>query len=139
MHRGTRILTALVSGLAARFMLARYLLASICALATDMIVFLALSHGGVSPTMAALGGYLAGLIVHWIISVRFVFDTGKSATQIQLLGFVATALLGLGITMAMVGSLSAAGAPPAVAKLLSVPVSFLAVYAARKYGVFARA
>lgn len=139
MHNSVRILAALVSALAARFMLARYLLASVSALATDMIVFLGLSHGGASPMMAALGGYCAGLIVHWIISVRFVFDTGHGATQGQLLGFVATALLGLGITMAIVGSLSAAGVAPAVAKLLSVPISFFTVYAARKYGVFARA
>ncbi|MEJ7934261.1 GtrA family protein [Sphingobium sp. AN558] len=135
MDSGVRILTAL----AARFMVARYLLASASALMTDMIVFLALSHGGASPMMAALGGYAAGLIVHWVISIRFVFDTRGGATHGQLMGFVATALLGLGMTMGIVGSLSAIGLPPAVAKLFSVPVSFFTVYAARKYGVFARA
>jgi hypothetical protein len=48
-------------------------------------------------------------------------------------------LLGMGMTMAMVGSLSLIGIAPALAKLLSVPASFLTVYAIRKYGVFARA
>jgi len=45
----------------------------------------------------------------------------------------------MGITLAMVGGLSMVGVAPAIAKLLSVPVSFLTVYAIRKYGVFARA
>lgn len=135
MDNGVRLLAALV----ARFMLARYLLASASALTADMIVFLALSRGGASPMMAALGGYAVGLIVHWVISTRFVFDMRGGATHGQLMGFVATALLGLGITMGVVGSLSAVGLPPALAKLISVPASFFTVYAARKYGVFARA
>lgn len=132
-------LTAWVVRMAVRFMFARYLLASICALAADMLLFLAFSQSGTSPVLAAFGGYAGGLIVHWAISVRFVFETGESATHAQRLAFVASALLGMGITMAMVGSLSALAVPPPIAKLLTVPVSFLAVYAIRKYGIFARA
>ena len=45
----------------------------------------------------------------------------------------------MGITLSMVGGLSLIGVAPTIAKLLSVPVSFLTVYAIRKYGVFARA
>nr|WP_301287198.1 GtrA family protein [Sphingobium sp. OAS761] len=118
---------------------ARYLLASICALSSDMAVFLLLDRMGSAPMLAAFGGYAAGLVVHWAISIRYVFDTGAGPTHAQRAGFVATALLGMGITLAMVGGLSAVGLAPPVAKLLSVPVSFLTVYAIRKYGVFARA
>ena len=120
------MLVALVS----RLMFARYLLASICALSSDMALLLML---------AAFGGYAVGLIVHWTISIRFVFDTGNGPTHAQRAGFVASALLGMGITLSMVGGLSLIGVAPAIAKLLSVPVSFLTVYAIRKYGVFARA
>ena len=134
-----RTLTGLSAAIATRFMLARYLLASICALSTDMIAFLALSHLGAPPVLAAFGGYAAGLVVHWTISVRFVFDTAGGATHGQRVGFVASALLGMAITMGIVGGLSAMGMLPALAKLLSVPVSFFTVYAIRKYGVFARA
>lgn len=130
-----RVLTALV----ARLMFARYLLASICALSSDMALFLMLDHFGAAPMLAAFGGYAIGLAVHWMISIRFVFDTGTGPTHAQRAGFVASALLGMGITLAMVGGLSLTGVAPTIAKLLSVPVSFLTVYAIRKYGVFARA
>lgn len=132
-------LLRLIGGPIARLMFARYLLASIGALAADFGIFLALGRGGLPPVAAAFGGYTSGLLVHWLISVRFVFDTGNGPTHRQRLAFVASAILGLGLTMAMVGALTLAGASPAIAKLLSIPVSFLAVYAIRKYGVFARA
>ncbi len=133
------VLTRLVT----RLMFARYLLASICALSSDMALFLLLDRLGTPPMLAALGGYALGLLVHWIISIRFVFDTGTAAgggpTHAQRAGFVASALLGMGITLAIVGGLSALHILPTLAKLASVPVSFLTVYAIRKYGVFARA
>ena len=123
----------------ARLMFARYLLASIIALASDFALFLLLDRLGLAPVAAACGGYAGGLLVHWAISVRFVFDTGAGPSHGQRLAFIASALLGMGMTMAMVGALSVVGVAPALAKLLSVPVSFLTVYAIRKYGVFARA
>jgi putative flippase GtrA len=123
----------------ARLMFARYLLASIIALASDFALFLLLDRLGLPPVAAACGGYAGGLLVHWAISVRFVFDTGAGPSHGQRLAFIASALLGMGMTMAMVGALSLVGTAPALAKLLSVPVSFLIVYAIRKYGVFARA
>ncbi|BBD01216.1 MULTISPECIES: GtrA family protein [Sphingobium] len=132
-------MTARIGALLARLMFARYLLASICALGSDFATFLMLDHGGAAPMMAALGGYLVGLIVHWIISVRFVFDLTDGPTHAQRIGFVLSAGVGMGITMVLVGALSAVGILPAIAKLLSVPVSFLSVYAIRKYGIFARA
>lgn len=123
----------------ARLMFARYLLASLCALSTDFAMFLMLDRAGVPPVAAAFGGYAAGLLLHWIISIRFVFDTGDGPTHGQRLAFIASALLGMGMTMATVGSLSLLGVMPAIAKLMAVPASFLTVYAIRKYGVFARA
>ncbi|MDX3901289.1 MAG: GtrA family protein [Sphingobium sp.] len=133
------LLASLPGLIGARFMVARYLVASVCALASDMIVFLALDRAGVTPMAAALGGYMAGMGVHWTISVRFVFlgHAARGVTPAQRIGFVASALLGMGVTMALVGVLSAVGVAPAIAKLASVPVSFFTVYAIRKYGVFA--
>jgi len=133
-----RALTVRLGAIAARFMFARYLLASICALSSDMATFLMLSRAGTTPTLVAFGGYAVGLVVHWVISIRFVFDTGTGPSHAQRFGFVASALVGMGITMAMVGGLSAVGIAPAIAKLISVPASFLSVYAIRKYGIFAR-
>lgn len=132
-------MAARIGALLARLMFARYLLASICALGSDFATFLMLDHGGAAPMMAALGGYLVGLIVHWVISTRFVFDLADGPTHAQRIGFVLSAGVGMGITMVLVGALSAVGILPAIAKLLSVPVSFLSVYAIRKYGIFSRA
>lgn len=138
MGEQVRALTVRLGAIAARFMFARYLLASICALSSDMAVFLMLSRAGATPTLAAFGGYALGLVVHWVISIRFVFDTGTGPSNTQRVAFVVSALIGMGITMAMVGGLSAVGIAPAIAKLISVPASFLSVYAIRKYGIFAR-
>jgi putative flippase GtrA len=111
---------------------------SVYALASDMLVFLLLDHLGAPPVTAAFGGYLCGMGVHWIISVRFVFlpNDPKSATHAQRIGFVLSALFGMAITMGMVGALSAVGTAPAIAKLASIPVSFFTIYAIRKYGIF---
>jgi hypothetical protein len=61
----------------------------------------------------------------------------RRPTHGQRLGFVASAAVGLGITTGVIGALGAAGVEPAIAKLVAIPVSFLSVYAIRKYGVFA--
>lgn len=124
--------------LVARLMFARYLLASICALSSDMAVFLTLNHVGAPPLLAAFGGYAIGLIVHWTISIRFVFDTGEGPTHAQRAGFVASALLGMGITLGIVSSLGGMGISPVLAKCLAVFVSFSTVYLVRKNVLFNR-
>ena len=74
-----------------------------------------------------------------MISSSFVFP-GKArdgaALQLQRLGFLGTAILGLGITVSMVSGLTSAGVVPVMAKAAAVFVSFFAVYLTRKYGVF---
>lgn len=122
-----------------RMTFARYLLASVCALACDFLVFMAMSRAGLWPMGAAAGGYCAGLLVHWLLSVRFVFLRDADASPAQCAGFALSALAGLAVTTVLVGGLTAIGLAPATAKALAVPVSFLAVYAIRRYGVFARA
>ena len=91
------------------------------------------------PGWASAAGYSAGIVVHWLISSSFVFP-GKArngaALQLQRIGFIGTAVLGLGITVSMVSWLVDAGAVPVVAKAAAVFVSFFVVYLTRKYGVF---
>lgn len=120
------------------FVLSRYLLASICALAVDFTLFMLLSRFPLPPALWAIGGYSGGLAVHWLLSVHFVFVLERRPSHAQRIGFVISALAGLAITTALVDALSASGLKPAMAKLLTIPVSFLSVYAIRKYGVFNR-
>jgi len=91
------------------------------------------------PGWASAAGYSAGIVVHWFISSNFVFPGKRragAALQMQRFGFIATALLGLGITVTMVSGLTSAGVLPVLAKAAAVAVSFFAVYLTRKYGVF---
>lgn len=137
----TDALRALVdhaAAIGARFMFARYLLASICALSLDMGVFLALLGAGTPSALAACGGYGAGLLLHWVISTRFVF-TCERPSNAQRIGFFISALAGLLVTIAIIEWLGWLGLGYALAKLVAIPVSFGTVYAIRKYGIFAAA
>ena len=122
-----------------RFSLTRYLLASVVSLAFDVALFMVLVAFLVDPGWASAAGYSAGIVVHWLISSSFVFP-GKArdgaALQLQRLGFIGTAVLGLGITVSMVSGLTSAGVVPVMAKAAAVAVSFFVVYLTRKYGVF---
>ena len=88
-----------------RFSITRYLLASVVSLAFDVALFMVLVAFLVDPGWASAAGYSAGILVHWLISSSFVFP-GKArdgvALQLQRLGFIGTAILGLGITVAIV-------------------------------------
>ncbi len=122
-----------------RFSLTRYLLASVVSLAFDVALFMVLVAFLIDPGWAAAAGYSAGIVVHWLISSSFVFPgktRGGAALQLQRLGFIATAVLGLGITVSIVSGLTSAGVLPVMAKAAAVAVSFFAVYLTRKYGVF---
>jgi len=122
-----------------RFSLTRYLLASVISLAFDVALFMVLVAFLVDPGWASAAGYSAGIVVHWLISSSFVFPgkaRGGAALQLQRLGFIATAVLGLGITVSIVSGLTSAGVLPVMAKAAAVGVSFFAVYLTRKYGVF---
>ncbi|WP_373490827.1 GtrA family protein [Parasphingorhabdus sp.] len=122
-----------------RFSLTRYLLASVVSLAFDVALFMVMVAFLVDPGWASAAGYSAGIVVHWLISSSFVFP-GKTrdgaALQLQRLGFIGTAVLGLGITVSIVSGLTSAGVLPVMAKAAAVAVSFFAVYLTRKYGVF---
>ncbi|MEO9635437.1 MAG: GtrA family protein [Parasphingorhabdus sp.] len=122
-----------------RFSITRYLLASVVSLAFDVALFMVLVAFMFDPGWSSAAGYGAGILVHWLISSSFVFP-GKArdgaALQLQRLGFIGTAVLGLGITVSMVSWLVDLGILPVVAKAAAVGVSFFAVYFTRKYGVF---
>jgi putative flippase GtrA len=122
-----------------RFSFTRYLAASIVALAFDVASFSSLFAAGVSATLASAIGYCVGIIIHWMVSAHYVFP-GKtrdgSALQWQRVLFAGSAILGLAITVGTVTVLSNMGVHAIAAKGVAVAISFLAVYAARKWGVF---
>lgn len=119
----------------------RYVLASVAALGFDTGLFLFLLMGTGSPPVAAsAAGYIFGLAIHWLISTRLVFSDAVASDGAARTGqkalFVLTGLLGLAITMAIVGASHWAGLNALAAKLVAIIVSFQATYMARRLLVF---
>lgn len=120
--------------------LVRYGLASVGALAVDIGAFLMLLALGAPAAAASALGYGLGIATHWLLSSRAVFaDTvaasGAGRTRQKAL-FVASAMVGLGLTTAIVGLADLAGGDPRPAKLAAIFVSFSATWILRSKIVF---
>lgn len=118
-----------------------YLLASALALGSDAGLFLLMLDAGLQPVPASSTGYCAGILVHWLVSSRLVFADGAAARGTgerhrQKLLFVASALVGLAVTAAIVGGGSALGFDPRLAKLAAIGASFQTTYLLRRHIVF---
>lgn len=119
----------------------RYLGASVVALGFDAGSYLILLAIGIPPAAAAALSYSLGILVHWFISSRAVFtvgvaERGRARTRQKAL-FVASALIGLALTVGIVGLGAAIGIDPRLAKLAAVGVSFVATWLLRARIVFA--
>ena len=123
--------------------LIRYVLASVAALAVDMGSFLVLLTASMNAALAAASGYSAGILVHWLLSSRAVFHDGLAARGEgrgrQKVLFVGSAIVGLGLTTAIVALGSQAGLDPRGSKLAAIVISFTVTYLLRKTVVFAPA
>ena len=120
--------------------LIRYILASVGALAVDVGTFLAFMAIGVAAAPASAMGYSLGILAHWLMSSRAVFqdsvaERGMARTRQKAL-FVISALVGLALTTAIVGAGDWAGGDPRLAKLVAIVVSFTATWLLRSKIVF---
>lgn len=118
----------------------RYVGASIGALAVDVGSFLALMAAGLAAAPASAIGYSLGILAHWLMSSRAVFQDNVAAggikrTQQKAL-FVISALIGLALTIAIVGASDWAGGDPRLAKAVAIVVSFFATWLLRSKVVF---
>jgi putative flippase GtrA len=119
----------------------RYVVASGGALGLDMGLFMAALALGVPPVAAAALGYCSGIVAHWLLSSRTVFvghlaEKGSPRRQQQLL-FLGSALIGLAITMGIVGLGQKLHVDPRLAKIVAVGISFQVTYLLRRMLVFA--
>jgi putative flippase GtrA len=118
----------------------RYLVVSAVALGCDLAVYASLIKGGAMATAAGTVGYVAGMLVHYALSAYWVFPDveGARRTAPTLAKFVATGLLGLATTAAIIDVLTRhhiAGA--FAAKGAAVVSSYLVVFILRRSYVFA--
>ena len=122
----------------------RYVAVSIGALATDMIVFLLLLETAMSGTAASAVGYSVGIFAHWILSSRKVFhdrvsEKGTAARTQQKAMFLGSALLGLVLTIIVVGAGTALGIDARIAKVAAIGTSFVLTYMLRNVVIFRQA
>ena len=118
----------------------RYILASVGSLAVDVAGFLALMALAVAAAPASAVGYSLGIVTHWLLSSRAVFQDsvaqrGHARTR-QKAMFVISALIGLALTTAIVASGVWAGIDPRLAKLVAIGVSFMVTWLLRSKIVF---
>jgi putative flippase GtrA len=119
----------------------RYAVVSVGALAVDMGIFLALLKSGMVSPIAAAIGYSVGIVAHWTLSSRKVFqdrvsERGTRERTQQKAMFVVSALLGLIVTMSIVGVGDALGLDPRIAKVMAIGVSFMLTYLLRNILIF---
>lgn len=125
-------------GLLGRFV--RYGFASATGTVVDLVIFGGLIALSVWPGLAAAIGYACGTVWHWMVSSRLVFSDrlarpGRARRAQQVL-FVASALLGLALTTAIVVTGTQAGLDPAIAKFLAMCAAFTSVWLVRLFFVF---
>jgi len=125
----------------ARFMvdLVRYGAASAAALSIDAATLLVLNKAfGVPYLVASAIGFLSGLVVVYVLSVRYVYDDARALRpSLEIAGFLATGLVGLGLTQALMALFVGALAWPVLAgKVPTVAVVFLFNFLSRRMLLF---
>jgi putative flippase GtrA len=119
--------------------LSRYTAVSAAALALDFAIFLALTALAMRPSLAGVIGYATGMLLHYLLSIRFVFDARATAkAHTRLLGeFVATGMSGMAATALVIAAATGVlGLAPLPAKVLAAGISFLVIFALRRTVVF---
>jgi putative flippase GtrA len=120
--------------------LSRYSAVSALALALDLTIYLVLTAATMRPSSAGVIGYGAGIVLHYLLSVRFVFDASATdKVHAHLFGeFALSGLSGM-VTTAIVIAAATDLANLSVfsAKALAAGASFLVVFALRRSVVFA--
>lgn len=119
--------------------LSRYAAVSALALGLDFAVFLALNSAIGYPTLSGVAGYACGIVLHYELSRQFVFATAGSAKSAhrRFVEFIASGVVGLIVTAAVIAAATAMGVSPIVAKIMAAGASFIGVYAIRRAIVFA--
>lgn len=115
-------------------------MASAAGTLVDLGTLSLLYAAGGSAGLAAGIGYALGTLAHWLVSSRFVFPDRLADAVLKRGGqqvlFVVSAMLGIGITSAVVSCSVEAGANIVLAKALAMVSSFLVVFLVRLTIVF---
>ena len=120
--------------------LSYYTVVSIVALGVDLAVFNVALLGGMRAGLAGIVGYTVGLVLHYLLSVRYVFQTAHSAkSSARRFGeFVLSGIVGVAITWGVIHvATDVAHLPANIGKIAAVGTSFIVVFLLRRGIVFA--
>ncbi|HEX5379993.1 MAG TPA: GtrA family protein [Phenylobacterium sp.] len=92
---------ALIRAVAGEF--PKYLIVSAVALAVDTGLLIGLTElGRINYLTSATIGFLAGMVVSYLLSIRFVFRERRlESRRVEFLTFLAIGLVGLGVSIAI--------------------------------------
>jgi putative flippase GtrA len=120
--------------------LSYYTIVSVVALGVDLAIFNSLVFGGTRAAIAGVAGYLTGMVIHYLLSARYVFDTTNSAKgdARRFAEFALSGAIGLAITWALIHLATDIFHLPAMAgKIAAIATSFIVVFLLRRGIVFA--
>jgi putative flippase GtrA len=101
----------------------------------DVGGFVLLTGSGAPLLPAAIGSFLAAVLVNYLLSSRFVFKTKASGRGLMLFG--AGALVGLIVNVGVtLGAAALLGLAPFAAKIIGIGTAFLFNYAINSKLVF---
>lgn len=133
--------TVFGQAIAMRIEFLRYLVAGAIAFLADVALFLALIRlAEVRPVLAALAGYGAGLILVYLLSVRWVFGYRRlRARHTEFAYFAVIGVIGLAVNVAVIGLLTEVWQIDSlVAKLIATGMTFTFNFIFRKLMLFSR-
>jgi putative flippase GtrA len=119
--------------------LVRYGAASAAALLVDAGTLALLNRVfGVDYLVASASGFLLGLVVVYLLSVRYVYEDARALRPAQeAMGFLVTGFVGLGLTQALMALLVGwLALPVMIAKIPTVGVVFLFNFLSRRMLLF---
>ncbi len=120
----------------------KYFAASLLALLVDMAVFSAIFRvWQKTPYFSATCGFMAGMIVTYILSVRWVFAARRYASRdlMEFVIFVLIGVAGLGITQLVLrAGMDLFSVSPEWIKLMAAAVTFVFNFTVRKFLLFAK-
>ncbi len=121
--------------------LSYYTIVSAVALGVDLAVFKSLLLGGMRASLAGIAGYAVGLVLHYLLSVRYVFETqGSTKSAARRFGeFAISGGVGIAMTWGIIAlATDVMHLPALLGKVAAVGTSFVVVFLLRRGIVFAK-
>lgn len=119
----------------------RYLAVSLIALAIDVGALFSLTQLGLHEAAAAAFAYMLGMVCHYLLSIRFVFQFRRleQDKSREFVLYALSAFVGLGLSVGIVWIGAKSDVSVMLSKAAAVAVSFVVTFSLRKVLLFRHA